>query len=89
MRRLVADLRTGCPGFERHWQQRGAAMRRSSRKRIDHPELGVVELDCDVLGVPDADQRLIVYSAAPGTPAADALALLRVLGTQDVSRQPR
>ncbi|MBA2309822.1 MAG: helix-turn-helix domain-containing protein [Pseudonocardiales bacterium] len=89
VRRLVADLRAGSSRFERLWQQRGAAMRRSSRKRIEHPELGIVELDCDVLEVPDADQRLIVYSAAPGTPEAQALALLRVVGTQDLSLQPR
>jgi hypothetical protein len=41
-----------------------------------------VVLDCDTLHVPDADQAVIVYSAAPGTPAAETLALLRVLGTQ-------
>jgi hypothetical protein len=30
------------------------------------------------------DQHLVVYSAAPGTPAAEALALLRVIGLQDL-----
>jgi hypothetical protein len=42
-------------------------------------------LDCDSLLLPDVDQRLIVYSAAPGTPEADALALLRVVGLQDMA----
>jgi len=37
-----------------------------------------------VLLLPDADQRLIVYSAASGTPAGEALALLRVLGLQEL-----
>jgi len=48
----------------------------------------MIELDCDVLDVPDDDQKLVVYSAAAGTKEADALALLRVLGTQDLSRHP-
>jgi hypothetical protein len=42
-------------------------------------------LDCDSLLLPEVDQRLIVYSAAPGTPEADALALLRVVGLQDMT----
>ncbi len=88
VRRLVADLRARSPRFERLWQRRDAALRRNARKRIRHPEVGLVELDCDVLHVPDADQRLIVYSAAPGSAEADALALLRVLGTQDLSPRP-
>ncbi|MDN5796055.1 MAG: hypothetical protein L0H79_09940 [Intrasporangium sp.] len=70
--------------------------RRPARAGSQHPtlgpgahregELGPLTLDCDTLHVPEADQRVIVYSAAPGTPEAEALALLRVLGTQQLSR---
>ena len=35
--------------------------------------------------MPDVDQNLIVYSAAPGSHEAEALALLRVVGTQDLT----
>ena len=52
---------------------------------IEHPSLGLLTLDCDSLHVPDSDQTVIVYSAEPGTPDADALALLRVLGTQSMT----
>jgi hypothetical protein len=31
------------------------------------------------------DQVLLVYSAAPGSPAAEALALLRVVGLQELA----
>lgn len=66
----------------------------SDRKRFAHPQLGPLELDCDVLTVPGDDQVLIVYSAAPGSPEAEALALLRVLGTEPLTatlprKQPR
>jgi hypothetical protein len=55
---------------------------RSHTKTVNHPTLGPLVLDCDTLHVPDTDQAMIVYSAAPGTPAAETLAMLRVLGTQ-------
>jgi hypothetical protein len=35
--------------------------------------------------LPEADQRMVVYSAAHGTPADEALALLRVLGVQEMA----
>ena len=46
---------------------------------------GVLRLACDTLHVPDVDQVVIVYSAAADTPEAEALALLRVVGTQEVA----
>jgi hypothetical protein len=52
-----------------------------------HPSVGPLTLDCDSLHVPDADQSLVVYSAPPGTPEAGALALLRVVGTQEFSAE--
>jgi hypothetical protein len=47
-----------------------------------HPVVGSIELHCDVLHVPDVDQRLVLYTAAPGTRSYEALRLLRVVGTQ-------
>ena len=45
----------------------------------------MLTLECDTLPVPDVDQNPLVYSTAPGSPEADALALLRVLGTQELT----
>ena len=47
--------------------------------------LGLITLDCDNLQLPDAEQRVITYAAEPGSPAAEALALLKVVGTQDLT----
>jgi transcriptional regulator with XRE-family HTH domain len=82
LQRLLNDLRANSPDFCRLWEEGRAAERRSSTKTIRHPELGAIEFDCDSLHLPDTDQRMIVYSAAPNTPAADALAMLRVVGLQ-------
>ena len=70
--------------FAELWETEQAGTWRSHRKRVDHPTLGPLVLDCDTLHVPDSDQAVIVYSAEPGTPEAEALALLRVLGTQSM-----
>jgi transcriptional regulator with XRE-family HTH domain len=85
VRRLLAELRAGSPEFVRLWESGEVGERRADTKTVDHPELGPITLDCDLLLLPGADQRLVVYSAAPGTPAAEALAVLRVVGVQQLT----
>jgi transcriptional regulator with XRE-family HTH domain len=80
--RLIDQLRSGSPQFVELWDASRPQERRSSTKTVRHPELGTIVLDCDSLHLPDTDQRMIVYSAPPNSPAADALALLRVIGLQ-------
>jgi transcriptional regulator with XRE-family HTH domain len=82
--RLLAALE-GSAEFRRLWAASRPAGRKSSRKTLHHPQVGALLLDCDLLLLPDTDQRLIVYSAPPGTPAAAGLALLRVVGLQDLT----
>lgn len=60
----------------------GAVGRREVEETIRHPEVGEIALRCQVLDVVEAAQRLVVYTAAPGSSAADRLALLRVVGVQ-------
>jgi hypothetical protein len=52
---------------------------------VVHPQVGRITVDCDVLTVKGSDLRLIVYTAAPGSPDADALALVGVVGLQQLS----
>jgi transcriptional regulator with XRE-family HTH domain len=88
--RLLEELQHGSAEFRELWTHTDAGAWRSHTKTVEHPTLGVLVLECDTLHVPDVDQNLIVYSAAPGSPEADALALLRVVGTQDLSSpEPR
>lgn len=87
LQRLLADLQHGSAQFRELWDDTTAGEWRSHTKTVRHPSVGELRLDCESLHVPDADQRVIVYSAAPGTPEADALALLRVVGLQDLSER--
>jgi hypothetical protein len=63
------------------------SLRRGGRKTIVHPVVGRLDLDCEVLFAPEHDQRLIIHSAPVGSVAWERLALLRVIGVQDMDSQ--
>ena len=54
-------------------------------KRLWHPELGVLTLQCQLLHDLDQAQVLLVLTATPGTESYEKLALLAVLGRQRMS----
>lgn len=58
-------------------------MRRDDRKRIVHPQLGVLELNCLSLYSEDQRQKLLWFSAPAGTAAGEQLQLLEAVGTQE------
>jgi transcriptional regulator with XRE-family HTH domain len=76
---LVTELLATSPRFAAMWEEHEVAVRRSVTKRVDHPVVGRVEASCQVLHIPDTDQRLVLYVAAPGTPFREALERLRAL----------
>jgi len=82
--RLIAELRDS-DTFCRMWEEAPSSTWRSHAKTVHHPQLGPITLDCDTMHLPDADQAVIVYSAEPGSHEAEMLALLKVIGTQQVS----
>ncbi|MDQ0791084.1 helix-turn-helix transcriptional regulator [Streptomyces sp. B3I8] len=82
LRDLVAGLRARSERFAELWDSGAVGVHEAARKIIDHPRVGAVMLDCDVLSVSGSDLRIMVYTAEPGSEDADRLALLTVLGTQ-------
>ena len=85
LRHLVLDLRTGSDRFADLWDSGTVGHHEAARKTIDHPHVGAVTLDCDVLTVSGSDLRIMIYTAEPGTADAERLALLTVLGTQTLA----
>ncbi|MDL4777488.1 helix-turn-helix transcriptional regulator [Actinomadura xylanilytica] len=77
VRRLVDELSASSPQFAALWAAREIAVQRTLRKRTVHPVVGELELDCEILPVPGRDQRLVLYTAAPGTASGHALRRLR------------
>ncbi|MEV4576513.1 helix-turn-helix transcriptional regulator [Nonomuraea jabiensis] len=78
--RLVGRLRGASEEFAGLWDLHEVAVRRSSRMRLAHSAVGPIDLHCETLLSPAEDQRLIIFTPAPGTSAIDHLSLLRVLG---------
>ena len=79
---MIARLRADSARFAELWDAGVVGRQQAARKIIDHPQVGALTLDCDVLSVAGSDLRIMVYTAEPGTRDAERLALLAVLGTQ-------
>ena len=84
---LIAELLAGSPDFERLWEQHDVAASPALRKTFRNTSAGQITVDCDSLKLTDLDQHLMLYTAPPGTPDADKLALLAILGTQQVTAE--
>ncbi|MFF1878577.1 helix-turn-helix transcriptional regulator [Leifsonia sp. NPDC058230] len=82
---LVRALQKASPEFSELWDRHEVAKRFEDHKTLIHPELGPIELDCQVLFTEDQSQCLLVLTAPPRSEAAEKLALLGVLGTQAFS----
>ncbi|MFD3914429.1 helix-turn-helix transcriptional regulator [Streptomyces sp. NPDC058603] len=85
---LVDELLAGSEEFTRLWGSHDVSAEPALRKTFQHPLVGPVTVDCDALDITDRDQRVVIYTATPGSPSEEALRLLSVIGTQrmDVSR---
>lgn len=74
---LVGELSLRSERFRQLWARHDVRPKRSGTTIIDHPLVGALELGWAKLPVPEADRQLLaVYHAAPGSPSAQALALL-------------
>jgi hypothetical protein len=82
LRRLIAELRANSDRFAQLWDSGAGGRHEASRKTIDHPLVGALTLDCDLLTVAGSDLRIMINTAEPDTQDAERLALLAVLGTQ-------
>ena len=82
---LVEELREGSPEFTRLWERHDVQAAPMLTKTFRHPVVGEITVDCDSLTLTDRDQNLVLYTAPRGSPAAEALALLNVLGPETVN----
>lgn len=85
IRDLIRDLLAASTEFARLWHEQELHIEHRSRQVIDHPTVGRLELDFEILTLPDRDQQVVLFTAEPDSPVYHALELLRVIGTQDFS----
>ena len=76
LRTLVDEMSTADAEFRSMWDATTGHTFGTERKTIDHPLVGTLILDCDVLTSFDDDLRIVVYTAALTEPSARQLALL-------------
>lgn len=84
----LADLlRRTSDEFARLWERHEVGLRWSETKRFAHPQVGRLDLYCQLLLEPDQGQSLLVFTATPGTESHEKLALLTVLGTESFAAE--
>jgi transcriptional regulator with XRE-family HTH domain len=83
--RFIEQMRADSPRFARLWDSGAVGAHLSDRKTIIHPAAGRLTLDCDILTAHGSDLRIVVYTAATGTPDAEKLDFLRVTAIRALS----
>ena len=70
---LITDLLDTSARFRSLWDARNVGVYEQEHKTLDHHELGLLEVDCDILTTHRNDLRVVVYTAVPGSASAKAL----------------
>jgi transcriptional regulator with XRE-family HTH domain len=71
--RLIGTLRARSAEFEQLWHEQKTAVCRSGTKTLTHPKIGMIDLQCQILESDGPGQLLVVFTAAPGSRAAEQL----------------
>jgi transcriptional regulator with XRE-family HTH domain len=74
---LIGELSTRSDKFRVRWAAHNVKFHRTGAKTLHHPVVGDLALDYEALDLPgDTGQRILIYSAEPGSPSQQALDLL-------------
>jgi transcriptional regulator with XRE-family HTH domain len=82
---FIDALLAHSPEFAELWAAHEVTSTNSMDKRVQHPEVGTLELQCQMLVDPEQGQTLLVFTATPGTESYDKLQLLSVIGSQTLA----
>ncbi|WP_062464138.1 helix-turn-helix transcriptional regulator [Demequina soli] len=75
---LIGELSTRSLTFRELWARHDVKFHRSGAKRLQHPAVGLLDLEFEGMTLPsDPDLTLLVYAVVPGTVTADKLALIQ------------
>jgi transcriptional regulator with XRE-family HTH domain len=81
-RGLIDALLDQSPEFAALWEEHEVGLPAEAHKRIAHPTIGLISLDCLILTAENQTEKLVIFTATPGTEDAERLALLEVVGGQ-------
>ena len=77
---LIRRSLDGNPRFAQLWRDGAVAHHAEDRKTIQHPAVGSINVDCDVLADADTGLKIVIYTADPGSEDETKLDLARVAG---------
>ncbi|MFF5727719.1 helix-turn-helix domain-containing protein [[Kitasatospora] papulosa] len=77
---LIRDLNAGNRRFAELWVTGKVAAHHEDHKTIDHPSVGPVTVDCDVLTDGDSELKIVVMTAVPGSEDETKLRLTAITG---------
>jgi len=81
---FVAELAGASAEFRHLWQQHDVGTRRVAHKRIVHPEVGLIDLNCEVVLTPEDGLQVVAFFPVEATDARQKLDLLHVVGLQSL-----
>ncbi|MDQ0604775.1 transcriptional regulator with XRE-family HTH domain [Streptomyces canus] len=86
---LIGELVTRSEEFRTAWAKHNVRLHHTGRKSFRHPAVGEITLDFDAMELPaQPGLTLTAYSAAPHTPAYDALQLLAAWAAWAATEDP-
>ncbi len=78
--RLAELLTASSEEFRALWKTHEVGMAPRQTKRYQHPDVGLLELSCQILLDPEQSHSLLVYTAVPGSESSEKLRLLSAIG---------
>jgi transcriptional regulator with XRE-family HTH domain len=77
---LIRELTARNRRFAQLWATGSVAGHREDEKTIDHPSVGPIAVNCDVLGDGDTELKIVIMTAVPGSAAETKLRLAAATG---------
>jgi transcriptional regulator with XRE-family HTH domain len=74
---MVEHLLAVSPRFAELWSTGTVEAHLGQTKTVEHPLVGDINVDCEVLMVPGIDLKILAFMAEPGSPDADKLDTIR------------
>jgi len=78
---LIRSLSEGSPRFAELWATGVVGVHREDRKRIEHPSIGSITVDCDTLTDGDSELKIVIMTAVPGSEDETKMHFAEVAGS--------
>lgn len=83
---LIDVLAAGSERFAGLWARGAVGAHREDHKIVEHPAVGPIAVDCDVMTDGDAERKIVILTAAPDTEDETKLRLAVLSGVPDPAR---